>query len=295
MHGDLHTHSVYSDGSTQANRVAALAIRSGLSWLAVTDHDSMYSVVWAQNRPRRFKLQLIPATELTAFDTARGRRVHLLCYFPSVTDGLVLFCRGMAAERNRVAEMTILDLERMFPLFHGADVRSLCDGTETIFKTAFMRLLYEYGYTDGIYTDLYDKLFGEGGLARHDPAYRSVEEVLSVIHGAGGVAVLAHPSIYDSMDLAAELAAAGAIDGLEIDHPRNTPQDKEKLAALAERYDLIVTGGSDFHGICTKHPVQVGAGRTMEDQIQRMIDLALKKGGYVPERSVIKWQKTIEI
>ena len=102
-----------------------------------------------------------------------------------------------------------------------------------------IRLLYEYGYTDGIYKDLYRELFGRGGKVLHDPAYEPLEKVLDLIHEAGGVAVLAHPSVYQSMELAEELASEGRIDGVEIDHPRNTPEDRQALHVLAERWNPV--------------------------------------------------------
>ena len=86
--------------------------------------------------------------------------------------------------------------------------------------------------------------------------------------------VLAHPSVYHSMELARELIAAGRLDGVEIDHPRNTPEDKAELARLAKENGLIVTGGTDYHGINTVTPRPVGAFSTSDEMIARIGDIA---------------------
>ena len=94
---------------------------------------------------------------------------------------------------------------------------------------------------------------------------------------ARAVVVFAHPSVYHSMPLVRQLAAAGAIDGLEIEHPRNTPEDKAELWQLAKTYDLIVTGGTDYHGFLTKTLRPVGFCTTANDQIERIAALARQR------------------
>ena len=90
-------------------------------------------------------------------------------------------------------------------------------------------------------------------------------------------AVLAHPSVYKSMELARELAAEGRIDGVEIDHPRNTEEDKKELHALARAHGLIVTGGSDFHGRNAGRARPLGMCRTAGEEIARLEALAQKR------------------
>ena len=108
----------------------------------------------------------------------------------------------------------------------------------------------------------------------YEYAIRPVDTVLNLIRTCRGVVVLAHPSVYHSMELARELIAAGRLDGVEIDHPRNTPEDKAELLRLAKEHDLIITGGTDYHGINTNTPRPVGAFSTASEQISRIADLA---------------------
>ena len=101
MRGDLHTHTLYSDGSTPIEKLPFLARCAGLGWLAVSDHDSILSVRYAYAHPQQEGVNLIPATELTAYDFAREHRVHLLCYYPDDCQALADFSAMMAAWRKQ--------------------------------------------------------------------------------------------------------------------------------------------------------------------------------------------------
>lgn len=275
MPGDLHTHTNFSDGSSDIELLPFLAARAGLTHLAISDHDSMLAIRWAMRHPQAQGVTLLPAAELTGFDVKRGRRVHILCFCPEDTPALAAFCGEMARRRNEACGRSIEELEEMYPAFTREAARRYAVRSGVSFKTHLIRVLYDYGYTDGIYHALYQKLFGNpDGLVLHDPAYDDLYDVLPLIREAHGVAVLAHPSVYHSMELAAELAHDGLIDGVEIEHPRNTPEDKEVLRILARQYGLIVTGGTDFHGMHSSHPLPLGTCTTDDENIARILALA---------------------
>ncbi len=153
-------------------------------------------------------------------------------------------------------------------------------GGGVLYKATIMRVLCDIGQAESIYGETYRRLFGKSsapGPILHDPDYETVADVLQTARAAQAVVVLAHPSVYHSMPLAHELAQAGLIDGVEIQHPRNTPEDQEELRRLAAQYDLIVTGGTDYHGMHSKHPLPVGTCVTTDDQLQRLYDLAQQR------------------
>lgn len=282
MQGDLHSHTTFSDGSLEIEQLPPLASAAGLTHLAVSDHDSVQAVAFAQQHPQCSGVRLIPATELTCFDTARGRRVHMLCYFPHITRALQEFCALMAQRRNTCNRQSMQLLQEMYPQFSPQAALGYVQRSGVLYKTQLMRVLLDFGYTNAIYGDLYKELFGFGtGKVLREPQYEPVETVLNIIHEARGIAVLAHPSVYNSMELAAELTQSGQIDGVEIEHPRNTPQDKQSLYALAEQYGLIVTGGTDFHGFYTSHPAPLGTCRTNDENLQRLLALAAQRGNEV--------------
>lgn len=279
MPGDLHTHSTFSDGSLRAGALPHLAARTGLSHLAISDHDSLKAVRYAYEHRRAEGVALVPATELTAFDFARGRRVHLLCYWPDPESAaLEVHCGLMAARRNAACMQSARELEAIYPQFKAQDALELAQDGGVLFKAAIMQVLCNYGLADGIYRETYKKLFGAGrGRVLHEPQHQPVSEVLKVIRAARGVAVLAHPSVYKSMELARELIAEGRIDGVEIDHPRNTEEDRAELRALARAHGLLVTGGSDFHGLNAGTPRPLGLCHTSDEEIARLEALARKR------------------
>lgn len=274
MAGDLHTHTNFSDGSCDIETLPFLASRVDLTHLAISDHDTVLAARYAYEHPQDHGVTLIPAAELTAFDTQRGRRVHLLCYCPDLTPRLCAFCDTMAQRRNAAQEQAMTALERMYPQFTREAAQAYANRSGVVFKTHFMRVLMEYGYTDTIYGALYHEL---SRTIIPDPAYDSLDDVLAVIAEAHGVAVLAHPSVYNSMELAAQLASEGRIDGVEVHHPRNTPQDKAVLLQLAAEHDLIVTGGTDFHGMHASKPLPLGTCTTEQAQIERLLTLAQRR------------------
>ena len=273
MPGDLHTHTTFSDGSTPADKLPFLAACAGMTHLAISDHDSIRSVRYAYAHPVQNGVHLIPATELTAYDYERAHRVHLLCYWPDDCAALADFSAMMAERRLTAMLQSCKELEAICPQFHTEEALELAKDSGTLFKAQVMRVLWQYGLADGMYNTVYKSLFGlkpVRGRILHTPRYEPVDTVLDVIKASRAVVVLAHPSVYHSMELARELIAAGRLDGVEIDHPRNTPEDRAELTRLAKENGLIVTGGTDYHGINTVTPRPVGAFTTSDEMIARI-------------------------
>lgn len=277
MPGDMHTHTTFSDGSTPADKLPFLARCAGMTHLAISDHDSIASVRYAYAHPMQDGVHLVPATELTAYDYERAHRVHLLCYWPDDCAALEEFSDLMAQRRRNAVLQSCKELEAICPQFSTEEALELARDSGTLYKAHVMRVLWQYGLSDGMYNDVYRSLFGlrpVRGRILHTPRYETVDTVLDLIKTCRGVVILAHPSVYHSMELARELIAAGRLDGVEIEHPRNTPEDKAELLRLARENDLIITGGTDYHGINTNTPRPVGAFSTATEQISRIADLA---------------------
>ena len=250
-----------------------LAACAGMTHLAISDHDSIRSVRYAYANPVMNGVHLIPATELTAYDYERAHRVHILCYWPDDCAPLAEYANLMAERRYNAVLQSCHELEAICPQFKTEEALELAKDSGTLYKAHVMRILWQYGLSDGMYNEVYRSLFGlrpVRGKILHTPKYETVDTVLDLIKACRGVAVLAHPSVYKSMPLARDLIRAGRLDGVEIDHPRNTPEDRAELTALARQYNLIVTGGTDFHGMNANNPRPVGAFYTADDQIARI-------------------------
>ena len=282
MAGDLHTHSTCSDGSVPIHRLPLMAARLGLSALALSDHDTILSAQYAYDHPVQDGVRLIPAAELTGYDFQRSHRVHILAFWPDPdSPALRRHCDIMRQRRNECALQSCREIEALYPQFRTEQALEYAQDSGVLFKSGIMQALQQLGLCDGIYTGLYHELFGwePRGKCLHSPTYPPVREVLATARASGAVVVFAHPTVYKSMPLVRELVAEGAIDGIEVDHPRNSPEDRAECAALCAAHGLIVTGGSDFHGANHGKPHPVGACVTADDQIARVEALARQRRG----------------
>ncbi len=241
---DLHTHTTKSDGSLTRTQLLEFAALCGVDTIAITDHDTLANAYTAPDDPVR----VIPAVEMSGFDFDCRRRVHILCYLPADTTALQPLFDYVRSQRVAIGEGLLPEVEKLYPIVNRETVKKYSQDSGIIFKHSLMNVLMDYGYTGDVYGALYRKIFKSGLLkARTDPDYPDYREILTACRRCGGVVVLAHPSVYDTMALARKLAGSGLIDGIEIDHPRNTAQDKAELRRLAARHGLIVTGGTDYH------------------------------------------------
>ena len=251
MAGDLHNHSTCSDGSVPIHRLAVMAARAGLDTMAISDHDTLLSAEYCYRHPVQDGVRLIPATELTGYDYERKHRVHLLCYWPQDCPELRAHCDTMRRRRNECCLQSARELEALYPQFRTEQALEYAKDSGVLFKSGIMQALHELGLADSIYGEVYHYLFGwePRGIVLHSPAYPPVEEVIATARAAKAVLVFAHPTVYKSMPLVRQLVAEGKLDGIEIDHPRNSEADKAECRELCRRHGLIVTGGTDFHEI----------------------------------------------
>ena len=145
----------------------------------------------------------------------------------------------MRQRRNECALQSCREIEALYPQFRTEQALEYAQDSGVLFKSGIMQALQQLGLCDGIYTGLYHELFGwePRGKCLHSPTYPPVREVLATAKAAGAVVVFAHPTVYKSMPLLRELVAEGAIDGIEVHHPRNSPEDRAE-AALCDRFTL---------------------------------------------------------
>ncbi len=277
MKGDLHVHTTLSDGSLGMEEVIAQAKRIGLDFISITDHDTMSSVSRAKILGERYGVQTIPGVELTAWDKTRNRKVHILCYAPQKPDRLEGICRRCSEIRQSCAKETVENVLKLFPIT-AEDITKHLSGSKSIYKQHILHALIEYGYSTHFYGKLNDELFNEQtGSCIVEREYPDVNYVLELIHSARGAAVLAHPMVYDSVELIDDLASNGKLDGIEVYHYSADEEQQAMLLAKANEYDLIVTGGSDFHGLYNMRPTHLGMYTTDKENIDRILRLCSKK------------------
>ena len=276
MTGDLHCHTRLSDGSLGIDDVVICAKKRGLSFLAISDHDTTLSYNRALIVGQRVGINIMPAVELSAFDSQRGNKAHILTYLYDYPNRLEGICRQNCENRKRAGNEMLRLLTKEFPINTDFVARYL-QGSQSVYRQPIMHALMDLGYTDRIYGDLYQKLFGSEGSCRVKMTYPEVREVLDVVHLAGGIAILAHPGEYDGLPLLEELAQTGKIDGVELHHPSNSPVLRKTVQELAQRYSLLTTGGSDFHGMYGAQPVPVGEDTAAAEEIDQLYQFKEKQ------------------
>ncbi len=273
---DLHCHTKLSDGSLGIEDVIEQAKRTKISWLSITDHDTMASFSRSAVLGERAGVKILHGVELSAWDKKRNSKVHILCYAPSKPDRLEGLCLKSCEIRKACSKEMIEKVTEKFPI----PIESILKHTtasKSIFKQHIMRALVDYGYVLEMYGDLDRELFNpQTGSCYVEREYPDVNFVIDLIHTAKGVAVMAHPAQYDNIELLELLAKKGKIDGVEIGHYSADAAYRKELSAIADRYELIRTGGSDFHGLYNSVPTHIGNESTSKEELDRILKLSAK-------------------
>jgi hypothetical protein len=244
MRIDLHLHTTASDGQHPPADLIRLVRGQKLDVIAITDHDTTAGIADAQTAAGGHPV-VIPGIELSAEDEAGD--VHMLGYHLQVDHpGLQARLAEFRDLRENRGKKIVERLASLGMPVAWSSVEAIADGA-AIGRPHIARAMVEAGYAESV-RDAFDRFLFNGGPA-YVARYRlSPEEAVALIHEAGGVAVLAHPGLLpDHRAMALRLIPAG-LDGVEVWHPDNSETVRLNLRALAAEHDLIMTGGSDFHG-----------------------------------------------
>lgn len=273
---DLHCHTKLSDGSMGIEDIIEQAKRTNIEWLSITDHDTMASFSRAGILGERFGVNILKGVELSAWDKKRSRKVHILCYAPRKPDRLEGLCLKSCEIRKECSKEMIAKVMEKYPITMESILKHTT-ASKSIFKQHIMRALIDYGYALEFYGSLDSELFNpEKGSCYVEREYPDVNFVIDLIHTAKGVAVMAHPALYDNIELLEELAKNNKIDGVEVGHWSADENYRHELSDLASRYELIETGGSDFHGLYNNVPTHLGSETTKKENLDRILKLSAK-------------------
>lgn len=257
MKADLHVHSTYSDGSDHVERVLEQAAKNGVSQMSFVDHDSIDGLNEKQALGNTYGIEVIPGIEISAYDFKRDRKVHILGYdFYQDAKNMEVLCKTV---RNRRQAHTLWQIEQINQQAYQIDPQTVIEiarPSRTIYKQHVMQQITSAAYESEPYQALYRKLFKGKGPASGDIEYVDAFLAVEAIIADGGIAVVAHPGQLDSYELIPELVKVG-LGGIERNHPDHTAEDHQRIEHLAHTYDLIMTGGTDYHGSFGM-PIEVG-------------------------------------
>ena len=248
---DLHVHSTCSDGTLSPTELVDYAIQKGLSAFALTDHDCVEGLdtilSYAKSLPNA--PEIIPGIELSTDEN--GQEVHMVGLFidhhnPEFNQYLQEFIASRTTRNKKMCHLlqehgmniTYEELEAEFP---GA----------VLTRAHYAKLLMKHGYVKSI-KEAFERFLGD-----HCPCYVSREKItpvmaIDLIKKAGGLAILAHPILYHMSDarldaLVQKLKEAG-LTGIEAIYSTYSPAEERQIRKLATKYNLLLSGGSDFHG-----------------------------------------------
>lgn len=265
--GDLHIHTTVSDCNYSIEEVVAEAVRCGVTHMAITDHDTVAGNKRAVKAGEKYGIMVSPGIEISAFDYKRNKKAHLLGY--NVTgEEVTKLCNPLLEMRNNTSKKMHKVVGKKGYDVSWKDITRHA-GETGVFKQHIMLALIERGYTDRIYGDLYRSLFKGRGEANIPLEYPDIFDAVKAVKDEGGIAVLAHPAQLKNEDIISELAENG-LDGIEVYHPDHTESDVERLLKIASEHNLLVSGGSDFHGNMGNKWIELGSYEPCEDILDRI-------------------------
>lgn len=258
---DLHVHSNASDGTYTPKQLVKYALQKQLSAFALTDHDTIYGIEEAVNAAADSPLKVIPGVELST--TYYDLDVHILGLFIDYTSESLINqlneLNNLRTKRNALmcdllsTEGFDISLSKMYKKF----------GDTVITRAHFARYLLDTGYISSL-KEAFDKYIGKDCRCYVPKVKCTPKEAIEIILNSNGIPVLAHPLLYhlsneELEELIVFLKNSGLV-GIEAIYSLNEGTDEENMLLLAQKYNLKVTGGSDFHGK-NKPDIDLGVGK----------------------------------
>ena len=244
---DLHVHSTYSDGTFDPKEVVDSAIGLGLTTISITDHDNMLGYYCAKTyiEENNKSLEIIPGVEINTFH--KKQEVHVLGYFMDLENPAfqAMIEKQQKARKSQAKEIA-KRLQKIGINVTYEDIKKCTIEKSSIGRPHIAKAISQKGGTASV-AEAYTKYINNSSSVYVQRKTVTPHEAVEIIYDAGGIPVIAHPcDIDNAQELIEELMSYG-LRGVEAYHRKHTPAIIEYFCSLAEKYDLIVTGGSDFH------------------------------------------------
>lgn len=263
---DLHVHSSHSDGTDSPSEVIRRAAARGLAAIALTDHDTVSGISEALEAARQETLagrpiRLIPGIEISA--GYKDRDIHILGLFLQWQDPALNKALEIAVASREQRNETMAKRLRDAGISITVEALRKEEPDAVITRAHFAKFLTENGYVR-TKSEAFEKYLDVSTPYYVPREYIAPSEAVSLIKNAGGIAVLAHPLLYEStlegtQELIAHAVQSG-IEGIEAVYSSNTNSDEQLARSYAAKYQLLITGGSDYHG-SNKPMIHLGTGK----------------------------------
>lgn len=272
MKFDLHLHTTASDGTDTPGKLVSIAADKGFELIAITDHDTMSGVEEAREAGKRRGVRVIPGVEISA---GGDTEVHVLGYAIRQPDKLVQVLERMRTQRSDRMRQMVIKLNNLGIPVSLEKVNGMAQ--ESVGRSHLARALIDLGVVKDV-REAFQRYLAPGKPAFVEREKLTVSQAVALIASAGGIPVIAHPGqnhgdIFWMKERFAELKESGLL-GIEAYHMAHSQQQAISFARMAKDLDLLVTGGSDYHG--TIKSVAIGDGmqywKTKETDIGRFLD-----------------------
>lgn len=267
---DLHCHTIASDGLLSPKELICLAAELGLKGIGITDHDTIQGWKEAEEAGAYYKIQILKGIELNT--DWQGKEIHILGYELDPSSGY--FVNKLKSLREAREQRMLKIIKRLATLgirISEDEVRQLAQG-ESIGRPHIAHVLMERGFVRTI-QEAFERFIGIGAPAYVPRLKITTEEGIAMIREAHGISVLAHPGM-QRLEGEISIWVEFGLQGIEVSHSEHTPDDLARYQALAQRYNLLMTGGSDFHGEARKPGVELGRWGTSLNVLQKIQELA---------------------
>lgn len=253
---DLHLHSSVSDGVLSPDEVVAKAAELGLTAISLTDHDNVDGIAPALKAADKYpSLVFIPGLEIST-DITTGE-VHVLGYYVDHTNPeLLTALKTLRDSRLGRAQKMVQKLSEMGMPIEWERVKMI-SGNGSVGRPHIAQALLEKGYIETI-REAFSKYIAFGGPAYVPREKMTPAEAIELITRADGFAVLAHPLNISKLDILLKTMVKAGLTGLEVYYKDYSVEERESLARLADKYRLIATGGTDYHGLNDNAEVMMG-------------------------------------
>ena len=245
---ELHTHTTYSDGILTPQQLVERAAKAGIKALAITDHDTLHGWDEAIATATLHNMEIVPGVELSTVHNERS--LHILGYYPQRKLLEAPLAERLAGRKRRAKEM-VANLAAMgYPL----EIANL-EGNMALGRPHIASAMVKAGYVNSV-QEAFACFLGEDQPAYVHYEKFSIQAGIGLIRDCGGVPVWAHPYLFRGgkvEEILPELVEAGLM-GIEVYHPHHAANKVNRLKELCQQYDLLMTGGTDYHGYDLEHP-----------------------------------------
>jgi predicted metal-dependent phosphoesterase TrpH len=264
-YADLHLHSHFSDGTFAPEEIVARAKQQGLGAIALTDHDTVEGCEGVGAGCAQAGIEFVVGTELTS--EHNDHELHILAYFVDPKNERLLreIAKFQIVRQDRIREMVACINALGVPL-KAEDVFALAN-CKSPGRPHVARALVRHGQCRSL-DEAFDRFLKKGRPAWVPKAKMSALEAIELIHQAGGLAVMAHPGLNKTDESIPDLVAAG-LDGIECFHTKHPAATSQHYLGLANKYNLLVTGGSDCHGLSKGKPL-IGTVRLAREHFDKL-------------------------